>query len=106
MGQVEPNLDLFISIHVQREPVDIEDGPQGPFTWHQAMFLGTVELGQIPHEKGQVGQVVVRPLREQHDHIAAAKLPTHHQEGIIACPHIEEPTIGPSSDMRSIGGKP
>ena len=33
------------------------------------------ELGQVPQEKGQVGQVVLRPLKEQHDHIVAGKPP-------------------------------
>ena len=73
MGQVEPNLDLRIAIQVQRELVDIEEDPKGPLTWHQAMLLGTVELGQVPQVKSQVGQLLLRPLREPHDHIVTKK---------------------------------
>jgi multidrug efflux pump len=40
----------------------------------------------LSNKKGQVSQVLLRPFREQHDHIVAAKLPTHVQYGIIACP--------------------
>ena len=50
MGQVEPNLDLIIAIMVQREPVDIEEDPQGPLTLHKALLLGTEELGQVPQQ--------------------------------------------------------
>jgi hypothetical protein len=46
MSQVEPNLDLRIAIPVDRGPVDIEENPQGPLTWHQALLLGTVALGR------------------------------------------------------------
>ncbi len=58
MGQVEPNLDLRIPILPQRELVDMQADPQGPLMWHQAMLLGTVEMGQVPYENGQVGQGV------------------------------------------------
>ena len=50
-GQVEPNSDLLIAISAQRELVDIEEDPEGPLTWHQAMLLGTVELCQVPQQK-------------------------------------------------------
>ena len=89
MGQVEPNLDVIIAILAQREPVDIEEDPQGPLNWHQAVLLGTIELGQVPQDNGQVGQVVLRPIREQHDHIMAANLHTHVQDGLLASPNIE-----------------
>ena len=45
MGQSVPNLDLLIAILVHREPVYIEEDPQGPLTWHEALLLGAVELG-------------------------------------------------------------
>ena len=51
MGQVETNLDLFIAMLVQREPVGIADDPQGPLNWHQVVLLGTLELGQVPRDK-------------------------------------------------------
>ncbi len=70
------------------------------------MLLGTIELGQIPEENGQVGQVVLRPLKEHHDHIVATKLRKHVQEGMLACPHIEEPSPGHSNGMRSLEDKP
>ena len=95
MGQVELNLDLLIAISVQREPLDIDMDPNGPFNWHQAMLLGTVDLCQAPQQKkGQVGQALLRPLREQHEHIVAAKLPKHIQKGLLACSNIEETTLG------------
>ena len=59
MGQVEPNSDLLIAMLVQRELVDIEEDPTGLLIWHQAMILVTVEVGQVPQEKGQVGQVLL-----------------------------------------------
>ena len=70
---------------------------QGPLTWHEAMIKGKVELGQVPDEKGQEGQVMLRPLKEQHDHIVATKLPKHLQEGVIARPNIDEPAHCPSN---------
>ena len=50
MGQLEPNLDLLMAMLVQREPVDMEEDPQGPLNWHQVVLLGTVELGQVPQD--------------------------------------------------------
>ena len=93
---------------VQRELVDIEQGSQtGPLTWRQAMLLGTVDLGQVLDEKGPVGGVVLRPFGEQHDYIVAPKLPQRVQYALLAISDTEERIIGPpSSDMRSLGGKP
>ena len=86
MGQVEPNLDLLIAMLVQRELVDIEEEPPGPLNWHQVVLLGKFKLGQVPQEHVQVGQVAIRPLRAQHDHIVAANLHKHVQYGILASP--------------------
>ncbi|MFM7983713.1 MAG: hypothetical protein ACKPKO_30760, partial [Candidatus Fonsibacter sp.] len=54
VGQVETNLDLCIAMLVQRKLVDIEEDPQGPLNSHQIVLMGTVELGRVPMEKGQV----------------------------------------------------
>ena len=89
--------------------MDIEEDPEFPLTWHQATLLGTVQLGKDPQKKkrGQLGHVLLKPLREQHDHIVAAMLPKHVQYCIIACPHyFLNQVLASSSDMRFIGGKP
>jgi hypothetical protein len=53
------------------------------------LLLGTIELGQVPQEKGQVGQVVLRPLKEQHDHIVAGKPPLFVVGGLGAKPCLQ-----------------
>ena len=104
MGQGSPNLDLCSAIVVQREHVDIEDDPNGPLTWHHAMLLGTVELCQISQEKGQVGQVMLRPLREQHDHTVSNQALQTCPRWSIACPIMMNQVMASSSDVRSHGG--
>ncbi len=91
-AKLNPTLDLLIAIQVHMERLDIQGDPQCPITLHHVVLLGTLELGQTPQENGQVGQVVIRPLREQHDHILAATLPKHVQDGRARVQSIVEPS--------------
>ncbi|MFM7983175.1 MAG: hypothetical protein ACKPKO_28030, partial [Candidatus Fonsibacter sp.] len=60
----------------------------------QLVPLGTVELGPVPKDKSQTSQVVLIPLKEQHDNMVATKLIKHVHDGIIDRPNIEEPSHG------------
>ena len=75
MGQVEPNLDRLIAMLVQRHLWTLQRIPKRPLNTHQVVRLGTAEVGQAPQANVHVGEVVLRPLREQHDHIVAGKPP-------------------------------
>ncbi len=94
MGQVYPDLDLRIAMVVQRELVDIEEDPQGPFNWDLVVLLGTVELGHVLQEMAK--EVKWCPDRSGNNITTswAAKLHKHVQYGILASPHIDEPSIG------------
>ena len=80
MGQVEPNLDLPIAIQVQRGSADIEEDPKRSTRLAPSHDSGHSRAVPSPQQKGQVGQVLLRPLRtKQHEHIVATKLPKHLQ---------------------------
>ena len=94
VGQVKPSLDLLIAMLVQKEPVDIEKGSQRSTQLAPSCASGRNRAGPCSSRHGQVGQVVLRPLKEQHDHIVATKLHKHVHMVLLPYPTIAEPSPG------------
>ena len=61
--------------------------PKGPLSWYGLVLLGTVQDGQVPLEDGQVHQVMLAPLREEH----------HNMEGPSLLEELQD-SLGPSPD--------